>query len=170
MELGISDSLEEIKNMKTNKYKNLVKSRIEKNALEYLESKRGTKGHEIRYTSLEMSVYLLPINSQLNIDEKRKMFALRNQMIRIPINFGEKDEKCVCGKIETMPHIYNCEYLNGKKSKIIYNELYNGNLINQINIFRRMEENIEKRQEIKMKNSFPCDLRDPLDCHKSRFG
>ena len=91
-------------------------------------------------------------------------------MTRIPINYGEKDEKCVCCKIETMPHIYNCECLNEKKSKIKYDEIYNGTLINQIEIFRRMEENLAKRQKIKLKNDIPCDLSDPLDCLKSRFG
>ena len=164
-ELGISESFEEIKNMKRNKYNNLIKSRIEKNALVYLQSKRGSKGQEIEYTSLEMSTYLLPINSKLTIEEKRKMFSIRNRMIRIAHNFGGKDEKCVCGAIETMSHIYYCESLNEKKPNIIYNELYNGNLNNQIQIYRRLETNIEKVREIKTKHNFPCDLSDPLDCH-----
>ena len=162
-ELEISESFEDIKNMKQNKYKNLIKSRIEKNALSYLKSKRGSKGQEIEYKSLEMSEYLLPINSILNIEEKRKMFAIRNRMFGIPSNFGNKDEKCVCGSLETMPHIYDCETLNDRKSKPKYDEIYNGSLNNKIEIFRKLEKSLEKRQEIITKNSIPCDLSDPLD-------
>ena len=51
--------------------KNMVKSRIEKKAFEYLKSKRGSKGIEIKYNALEMSEYLSPFNSTLNIEEKR---------------------------------------------------------------------------------------------------
>ena len=85
-ELEISETFEEIKNMTRSKYKNIIKSRIEKIALEYLLSKRGSKGKEIEYSSLEMSEYLLPFNSYLNIDEKRKMLEFRNRMTQIPRN------------------------------------------------------------------------------------
>ena len=71
----------------------------------------------------------------------------------------------MCGAIETMSHIYYCESLNEKKPNITYNELYNGNLNNQIQIYRRLETNIEKVREIKTKHNFPCDLSDPLDYH-----
>ena len=156
--------------MKQIEYKNLIKCRIEKNALSYLHSKRGSKDQEIEFKSLEMSEYLLPINSKLNKEEKRKMFAIRNRMFRIPNDFGGKDEKCVCGTIETMSHIYNYKSLNENKSKIKYEELYNGNLNYKIEIFRRLETNIEKRLEIKTKKNFPCDPSDPLDIYLSRFG
>ena len=168
-DLEIDKSIEEIKNMKRNEYKNIIKHSIEKKALEYLQSKRGSKGLEIKYTTLEMSEYLLPFNSKLNIDEKRKLFEIRNRMTKIPNNFG-KEEKCVCGKFENMSHIYSCEILNKKKTKISFDEIYNGNLHNQIEIFRRIENNLEERRKMKTENNFPCDPSDPLDCEQSRFG
>ena len=58
-----SETLNEIKQMPRIKFKNLIKIRIERNALEYLQNKRGSKGKEIEFTSLEMSEYLLPYNS-----------------------------------------------------------------------------------------------------------
>ena len=48
-----------------------------------------------------MSEYLMPFNSELNIEEKRKLFEFRNRMTKIP-----KDEKCQCGVTETMDHTY----------------------------------------------------------------
>ena len=73
------------------------------------------------------------------------MFAIKNRMTKIPANFGNKEAKCLCGDIETMLHIYNCESLNQNKTQIPYNEIFNGNLESQIEIFRRMETNLEKR-------------------------
>ena len=163
--------MEEIKQMSRNKYKNLIKSRIEINALNYLESKRGPKGREKELTRLEMSEYLLPFNSKLSIEEKRKMFEHRNRMTRIPYNFGKKEEKCVCGNLETISHIYSCKSLNQKEERILYNEFYKGNLKQQTEIFRRLENNLEIRKEIKSRNNeSPCDPSDPLYCDRYGFG
>ena len=98
VELEIKETLEEIKSMSAYKFKNLVKSKIEIKALVYLLTKRGSKGQEIEYTRLEMSEYLLPFNSKLNIEEKRRLFEIRNRMSKIPINFGNKEAKCICGE------------------------------------------------------------------------
>ena len=54
-----------------------------------------------------MSEFLLPFNSSLNIEEKRKLFETRNRMTKIPYNFGQKEEKCICGEVEDIQHIYN---------------------------------------------------------------
>ena len=45
-----------------------------------------------------------------------------------------------------------------------YNEIYNGNLNTQIEIFRRMEWNLEKREQIKNEQKHPCDPCDPPYC------
>ena len=83
-------------------------------------------------------------------------------MIRIQNNFGNKDEKCICGAIETMAHIYYCKSLNQNSPEIPYDQIYNGNLNSQIEIFKRFEKNLEENKEIKG-NDYPCDLRDPLN-------
>ena len=51
-----------------------------------------------------MSEYLLPINENLTIDEKRRLFGVRNKMTYIPSNFsrGEEEMKCQCGQKENM--------------------------------------------------------------------
>ena len=163
-ELEIKETLEEIENMSAYKFKNLVKRKTEIKALEYLLRKRGTKGREIDYTTLEMSEYLLPFNSRLNIEEKRSLFEIRNRMTKIPIHFGKKEAKCIFGEEENMPHIYSCKLINNTKPCINYNNIYNGNLNAQIDIFRRMENNLEKRNQIKEKEKHPCDPCDPPYC------
>ena len=60
--------------MSRNKFNNLIKNIIQTEALKYLETKRGSEGQEILFTTLEMSEFLLPFNSSLNIEEKRWMF------------------------------------------------------------------------------------------------
>ena len=168
-ELEIYETIEEIKAMPRTKFKKLIKNRIETKALEYLQSKRGSKGKEIRYTTLEMSEFLLPFNSILNIEEKRKLFEKRNRMTAIPYNFGQKEEKCICGEIEDMQHIYNCEIINAIKPELSYEKIYNGNLKSQIEVFRRIEKNLEIRQEIIIRNKSPCDPSDPLYCVSSQY-
>ena len=163
--LEINETFEEIKLMTPIKFKNVLKSRITKNALKYLLQKRGSKGMEIEYPSLEMKEYLLPYNDRMNIEEKQKMFEIRNRMVDIPANFGS-NEICICGNEENMSHIYSCEYLNMKEITSSYEKIFNGNLSEQIEIFRRFENNLKVRND-----KLPCDqINDPLNCVQYSIG
>ena len=54
--------------------------------------------------------------------------------------------QCVYGKMEDMEHIYICEKLNGQKQPILqYDKIFNGNLIEQIEVYRKFEQNLAKR-------------------------
>ena len=159
------------------KFKNLLKTRMKENALEYLLKRRGSKGQGIQYSKLEMAEYLLPQNIKLNIDEKRRMFSLKTRMVPLPCNFGNPHEKCICGVEENMLHVYLCKYLNESEPIITFDKLNNGSLIDQIEIFRRFDHNMEIRTELKqkmdkqMKENPPCDHNtDPLNCIQCRFG
>ena len=70
-------------------------------------------------------------------------------MTKIPNNFGDKNEKCICGAQENMTHIYICESINKIIPEISYDQIYNGNLRRQIEIFRRMEMNLGIRKQMK---------------------
>ena len=61
-----------------------------------------------------MAEFLLPTKSKLTISPKQKMFSVKNRMIEISENFHGKDmdNKCSCGQLETILHIYNCETLD----------------------------------------------------------
>ena len=104
------------------------------------------------------------------------MYGTRNRMVYIPQNFGEK-ENCVCGIEETMSHIYYCEYMNIEEiQQKEYERIFNGNISEQISIFRRFEHNLKTRNEIRLEketetNDIPCDqFIDPLNSVQYSFG
>ena len=99
-----------------------------------------------------MAEYLLPYNNKLAIEEKCELFAVRNRMIiNIPSNFSSKcDKKCECGEKENMKHIYECKfYDNNWKTTIPYEKVYNGNIRQQIEVYKRFKENLVKKKKKK---------------------
>ena len=147
--------------MTKNKFRNILKERIKENALKYLISKRGSKGKEIPYANIEMSEYLLPTNRNLSIEDKRKMFAIKNRMVKIPSNFPKPNIEyfCVCGRTENKIHIYNCEILSREKPKLSFENIFTGNIREQIEVMRRFEDNLQMRDEIivEKESKSPCD-------------
>ena len=76
-ELKIEKSLSQIKLMKDFQFKNLVKSRVQENAFNYLIKKQGSKGKANVYQNLSMAEYLLPTNKMLSISEKQECLLLK---------------------------------------------------------------------------------------------
>ena len=166
-ELKIEKSFEEIRQMNKSKYNYLLKKMINENALNYLTKKKGSKGKEINYTTIEMAEYLQPY-SKISVIKKRKLFEIRNKMTNIPNNYQRREQKikCCCGEYEEMEHIYNCKILNkNDRKEIEYEEIYKNNIQKQLEILRIMEDNLEKRKYMNDKiEMFPCDLlQDPLN-------
>ena len=49
------------------------------------------------------------------------------------------EKNCKCNKsIETLYHLYKCEFFNDKEHKIPFNKIYNGNLYEQKEILNTM--------------------------------
>ena len=109
-------------------------------------NKRRTKGKEIEYTKIQMSQYLLP-NDILEIEDQKQIFEIRNKMTNIAVNYGKKEQICICGEIETMEHIYNCKKLNNRELNVKYENIYAENLKNMKIILSRFKENMLKRNE-----------------------
>ena len=150
-QLQINLSISEIKSMSEKKFKGIVRTKINSSAFEYLMKKRGSKGIEICYTSLEMAEYLTPINNEITIEDKQNLYSIRNRMFEISSNFKSKTENkslCYCGESENMKHIYECEHLNKEKPTVNYESVYNGNFKQQITVMRRFENNIETRKQL----------------------
>ena len=168
-ELGILESFDVIKNMSKQKYKKMLKLKIKENAWKYLIGKRGSKGKEIEYSTLEMADYLSPYSQKLSIVEKQKVFSIRNRMVEIPYNYGNSEELCICGDKENMSHIYSCKKLNKDKFEISFENIYTRNLYKQFEVFTRFEENMNRRNKFKLE--VPGDQNsDPLSCNQSSFG
>ena len=72
--LRITESLTEIKKMSKQKFTDILNKR----KCPYLKGKRKSKGKEIKYEELEMAEYLGPTNIILTIEEKQKLFGIRN--------------------------------------------------------------------------------------------
>ena len=48
-----------------------------------------------------------------------------------------------------MVHIFECEILsNGVQKNLKFNQIYNGNLSEQIEVFRIFENNLERRENL----------------------
>jgi hypothetical protein len=165
-DLEILHTLEEIRVMSYNKFKNIVKTKVRDSAYNYLISKSRSKGKENQFEELSMAEYLLPLNKSLSISEKQRLFAVKNRMVNIPANFPKPNTeyKCQCDKKEDMEHIFDCEiFSNGTKNILKYEQIYKGTLNEQIEVFRIFENNMERREKMKCEINFPCDPPcDPL--------
>ena len=73
------------KKMTRKQYREMIKTKCDELAFKYLMNKRRTKGKEIDYTRIQMSDYLLP-NNQLEIEDQKQIFELRNKMTNIRTN------------------------------------------------------------------------------------
>ena len=107
-----------------------------------------------------MAEYLQPFSNELSLEQKREMFSIRNRMNNIPENFPKRDEKykCICGQIEKITHIYDCEILSkNKQQRVPYEKIFNGNINEQIEVFKLVKQNLEKREMMKSETDFPCD-------------
>ena len=123
--------MDEIKTISKQKFLNMLKVSINQRALEYLVKKQGRKGSEIIYTKIEMSEYLMPNNNSISIEDKRKIFEMRNEMVLIPANFTSSENivKCICGDDENMRHIYSCQTLNNIEEVIPYEMIFKDDII-----------------------------------------
>ena len=129
-------------------------------ALKYLLEKQRVKGKEIVYQKIEIAEYLSPSNSELTIEERRKLFGIRNDMILMNLSKPKMNKICSCGIIENLEHIYSCKTLNSEEIEVPFQNIYSKNKKNQIIAFRRMEKalNIRENNIKQIGDSFPCDL------------
>jgi hypothetical protein len=159
-DLQIEMSLDEIKKIPKTKFSGIIQKAIQKRAFEYLISKQGSKGQEIRYTELKMAEYLLPSCEKITIEEQRNIFSIRNRMVAIPSNFpkNKKEEICVCQKIENMKHIYQCEFWNkeNEKEKPIFESIFGDDISELVKVNKQFQINYNRREkytlEVEMKS------------------
>ena len=147
--LKLDISFEDIKNLPNNQFKNMIRKKCKELALEYLLNKRGSKGKEIIYNEIQTAEYLLP-NEDLNIEEQRTIFSIRNWMIDIPSNFVSNENnmsKCICNQTENMKHIYECNHINREKPEVTIWTNFHGTIREQRKIAQRILYNMEQRSK-----------------------
>ena len=130
--------------------KNLFKKKVKQAALCYLTERQRNKGGNIQYPELQMAEYFLPNNSGLSIQDKGKLFEIRNKMVvNIPDNFSSKQKviyKCKCGNIEDMKHVCMCQILNRENPSTEYEEIYSENIHSITKVYRRFQNNLNERE------------------------
>ena len=66
-----------------------------------------------------------------------------------------------------MNHIYECElFKEGEQNKLPYEKNFNGNLREQLFVYKKFKQNLQKREQRIEIISNPCDLISPLLCSK----
>ena len=150
LDLKIDLSFSQIKVMKKCQFYLLVQEKVNKHAFIYLTSKIKSKGKEIIYKNeLRMQHYLSP-NSVLTLDEQRNIFAYRLRMNSLNYNFPGKQiiDKCICGEVMNNEHLFSCNILNnGKQPETIYQNIFNGTLLEQKYIINILETNMRKYEK-----------------------
>ena len=89
--IKLTETFQDIKLMKKNKFEKMISTKIDIAALEYLTSRQKRKGSEMFYSEIIMSEYLMP-QTELNISEKRDMFAVKNWMTDISSKLSSNKE------------------------------------------------------------------------------
>ena len=145
--LEIEMTLEEIKNTSEIRLRSILRKSISRKAFQYLTEKQGSKGGEIKYSSLKMADYLLPHDEKISISDQKEIFSIRNRMTPIPANFSSHkiEHKCECGEIENMRHIYVCTYWNTTNETHDYDWIFTDNVKQLIKVYNRFSVNMEKR-------------------------
>ena len=114
----------------------------------------NAKGKPIEYTHLEMAEYLCASEEDISIEEKKWHFKCRVEDIEVKANHRWKFTDITCGSCknnieETQSHTLNCHIFLGKNENVTYipdyNELYIGNLSEQIYVSRLIKENYNRR-------------------------
>ena len=77
----------------------------------------------------------MPNNSKLSIQDKRKLFFIRNRMIKMGNNFRQKENCIIWQKNENMEHVYSCKFLNKQENEIPY-----GNITEQMKVMKIFEQ------------------------------
>ena len=99
------------------------------------------------------------------------MFQIRNKMLVLSSNYSRhQKEICLCGKEEeTIKHIYYCKIFKNETTKTEFDEIFSNNIKKQVEVLRRLEICLQRRDEIKTKINCivnnNCNPSDPNVIH-----
>ena len=154
-QLNISISFDEIKSLKKEKYKSIVKEAIEKKAFQdLLQMKENhSKGKEIVYGGLQMRKYLRSPN--ISIEKAKLLLQLRSRMAPFRENYRgmyPSDSACpLCesGTPDTQQHIISCQKIKLQSSeKIQYSWLFGNNPDKLLKVANVFQEAMKQRESL----------------------
>ena len=146
--------------MKIDKFKSIVKEAVKGSAFLYLLQKKSdrksenAKGKHLVYHEFQIAEYLCPSEADIPIEERKWLFKCRVDDINIKGNQRWKQRDITCSSCqrnseETHFHLLNCEALLGKNELLTYipdyNELYKGDILEQVYVSRVLKENFRNR-------------------------
>ena len=137
--IGMKESMEQIKTMSVDAFRDLTKQAISKAAFAHLcnEKAKLSKIMYVPHIELKMQQYLQP--SVLEIVQSKLLFQLRSRMVEVKVNFRNKysDLKCpackVDGEEDSQQHIFSCIKLLKEckilvDNNIIYSDIFHKNI------------------------------------------
>jgi hypothetical protein len=120
IELEIDLEIEDIKYMKKEKFKALVKEKVQKKAFQYLLEKKASrkseraKGKYLEYNELILSEYLSSNENNLSIDERKWLLKCRIEDIDLNTNRKWNNEESSCmncpSTVMNQRHLLECKY------------------------------------------------------------
>ena len=152
-QLNIEKSLEDIKVMKKEAFKNFIKEKIKKTALEYLTNIKGkhSKMDNLNYEKLDLQTYL---KSNFFKTEVQQLFKFRTRMANVKTNFknGNEDDICPfqsCDKIDDQEHLLSCVAIHGTTpSKEKYSDIFSNIPNNARKAIQELMSSMEKRENL----------------------
>ena len=119
-EFKIDLNYNEIKEIKREKFKDLVKGKCKAVALNFLQNekkKTESKMGRLKYKKLEMAKYLK--SKKLTLNEKKLLFKLRCRMFNVGNNFGQKNNCKLCNeKLDCQEHLLECSQIKKRIKEI----------------------------------------------------
>ena len=126
-EVALDTSMEEIKMMSKETFKEIVKASISKAAFIYLtdEKEKLSKIMNVSHNDVNLQPYFNPMS--MDVDEAKFLFLLRSRMVEVKTNFRNKysDVLCPVCKLsdDTQQHLFECSELLKNMNILISNDI-----------------------------------------------
>jgi hypothetical protein len=157
-DLGISQTIDEIKSMKKEKFGKMLKKSIEEKTLKYLNKikLKHTKVLHIVHNSLCLQEYLKPENVK-SVNLSKFLFQSRTRMLEVKTNFRNdtknEDMSCPlnCKDEDDQKHLLECDQIDANciigEDVPKYEDLFGNNVVKQMKIAPMLQSRLQKRKK-----------------------
>ena len=163
-DIGLELTMNEIKSLSKDSFRNTVKKAVEITAVAWLLSEKAKKSKlkELEYEKLECQNYLR--SSELETREKKLLFQIRTRMIDVKANFKNhySDIFCPlgCENEDDQTHVLHCKILLQNNNDITtcnveYSDIFHEDISRQVRILRIFNKLWKIRRNIMIKGGTP---------------